>query len=255
MLSAYADQGQGEKALHLYEQIQKQQAVVMNDVTAICVLQACSETGCVETCRHLHFLISYAGYDSRAFVVSSLVNAYGCCASMCDAWAVFLGLADPGVAAWNSCISGYAGEGDYAQSHKLFVEMHFTANRPDGPTFTSLISACSHAGLVRKGIEFFVSITEIYGMKSDSKHHVGMVDLLGRAGGWDMVEDLLRGIPDMADISLWLCLLGACRAHGNVVLGKHAFDNAVRLRPMDPAPYVLMSNICCDNPLATWADR
>ena len=246
MLSAYADQGQGEKALRLYQQFEKKH-VVMNDVTTICILQACGEIGCLEMCQHLHFLITYAGYDSRIFVVSSLINAYGCCASMCDAWVVFLGLSIPSVAAWNSCISGYAGEGDYTRSFNLFLEMHSTLNWPDGPTFTSLISACSHTGLVEKGVEFFISISEMYGMKPDLKHYVCMVDLLGRAGGLDMVENLLQSFPGKADISLWLCLLGACRAHGNVMLGKCAFDNAVKLQPEEAAPYVLMSNIYCDN--------
>ena len=83
-------------------------------------------------------------------------------------------------------------------------------------------------------------------MKPDFKHYVCIVDLLGRAGGLDMVENLLQSFPGNDDISLWLCLLGACRAHGNVMLGKCAFDNAVKLQPEEAAPYVLMSKIYND---------
>ena len=48
---------------------------------------------------------------------------------------------------------------------------------------------------------------------------------------------------------MWLCLLGACSAHGNVELAKQAFDNAVKLQPKQPkqtTAYIVMSNIFID---------
>ena len=48
------------------------------------------------------------------------------------------------------------------------------------------------------------------------------------------------------NLAMWLCLLGACSAHGNVELAKQAFDNAVKLQPNQPTAYIVMSNIFID---------
>lgn len=242
MLSAYVDQVQGEKALYLYEYFQNNH-VVPNHITLMCYLQACSESGCMEICRKLHFLIISAGHDSGDFLASTLIDAYGSCASMVDARAVFDGLTRPCIAAWNACLAGYAGEGDSMSTLQLFGEMQLTCNEPSGTTFTSLLSNCSHTGLVEKGIEIFESIRMIFDMRPGVKHYVSMIDLLGRSGNLSMAEKILDRIPARCNLSIWLCLLGACRAHSNVKLGKVAFDHAVSLQPKEAAPYVLMSNI------------
>jgi hypothetical protein len=73
-----------------------------------------------------------------------------------------------------------------------------------------------------------------------------MVDLLGRAGNFKVLESMLAKMPVRADLTFWLCLLSVCRIHGNVELGKKAFDQAVSLQPEHPATYVFMSNIYAD---------
>lgn len=51
------------------------------------------------------------------------------------------------------------------------------------------------------------------------------------------------------DLTLWLCLLGACQMHSNVKLAKQAFDCAVHLEPKEVPAYILMSNIYANNGL------
>ena len=59
------------------------------------------------------------------------------------------------------------------------------------------------------------------------------------------IESMLEQMPMQADITLWLCLLGAC-THGNLELAIRAFENAVSLQPTHATPYVIMSNIYAD---------
>lgn len=49
-----------------------------------------------------------------------------------------------------------------------------------------------------------------------------------------------------ADLIIWLCVLCACRTHGNLELAKQAFDHAVNLQPKQALAYVMMSNIYAD---------
>ena len=80
-----------------------------------------------------------------------------------------------------------------------------------------------------------------------------MLDLLGRAGNFTLIETLLDSLPMQADVAFWLCLLGACRQHCNVKLGKRAFDHAVHLQPKQAAAYILMSNIYAEAGLQDYA--
>jgi len=49
-----------------------------------------------------------------------------------------------------------------------------------------------------------------------------MVDLLGHVGLLDKAEDFIIKMPIKPDVIVWRCLLGACRIHNNLKVGKHA---------------------------------
>eukprot|EP00250_Pteridium_aquilinum_P032610 c46229_g1_i1 orf=53-349(-) len=97
-------------------------------------------------------------------------------------------------------------------------------------------------------------MSNCYSITPKLKHFTCMVDLLGRAGNFRTLVDLLMRIPVQPDLNLWLCLLGACRIHGNVELAKMAFENAVDLQPTGTAAYVLMSNIYSSQEFALEAE-
>eukprot|EP00250_Pteridium_aquilinum_P020501 c24836_g3_i1 orf=3-833(-) len=80
MLSAYVQHSQGERALQLYSRMQDEGTAV-NDITLVCILQACSQTGNLNLCKQLHFSIVSAGYELNPSLASALIHAYGNCAS------------------------------------------------------------------------------------------------------------------------------------------------------------------------------
>eukprot|EP00250_Pteridium_aquilinum_P021974 c25273_g4_i2 orf=1-831(+) len=246
MLSAHVQHGQEEKALQLYRQMQKQ-CEIMDEITFTCLLQACSVTGSLDMCEHLHFSIVSAGYDSILFVAATLVCAYGSCASMVNVHSFFNGLSKPDIGVWNACIDGHAREGNASASEYMFESLTFVGIKPDKVTFTSMISACSHTGLSAKGLEYFESMSREYGIDRDLKHYGSMLDLLGRAGQLERVQDMLRRMPILPDLNIWLALLGACHTHRNLEMAAHAFNHAVLLHPEDSAAYVFISNIYAES--------
>jgi pentatricopeptide repeat protein len=245
MLSAYVERNEGEAALELYGRMRQENAIA-NDVTHLCLLQACGAIGSLEVCHEIHFSMVSAGYDHNAPLLATLIHTYGSCSSMEDAASLFQAVLRPDIVSWNAYIAGHAGVGSYEESARLLDEMHRQGIEPDGITLASVLSACSHGGLVDQGLDHFEDLCTRFGISPDLKHYSTVIDLLGRAGGLTMLEDLLARMPVEADLSIWLPLLGACRLHGNADLGKQAFANAVDLKPTRASAYVIMSNIYAD---------
>jgi pentatricopeptide repeat protein len=113
----------------------------------------------------------------------------------------------------------------------------------DGVTFLSVIMGCTHAGLVEEGQQYFGSMVRDYGITPTMQHYACMVDLYSRAGKLDETMSLIEGMPFPAGPMVWRTLLGACKVHKNVELGKLAAEKLLSLEPLDSATYVLLSNI------------
>ena len=174
---------------------------------------------------------------------SSLLDMYAKYGMLEKAQEVFDELSEQDIVSWNACIAGYAGDGNYEESMRLLDEMDREGIEPDGVTLASVLSACSHGGLVARGVKHFEELCKRFNIIPDLKHYSTIIDLLGRAGDLKMLEGMLGRIPLEADLSIWLPLLGACRMHGNKDLGKHAFANAIDLKPTQAGAYIIMSNI------------
>lgn len=245
MLSAYAEQGDVEKLFCLYDRM-KRQAMPISDVTILCILQACSETGSLKMCRELHFTIATAGMDQNSSLVNTLIHAYGSCANMADAQAVFSSLENSDAVSWTACIAGYAGISNSTACLETFDRMVLADMEPDAVTFASLLSACSHDGLVVRGVEYFEYMRMKCGIAPGLQHFCSMVDLLGRAGDFGRLESILQGMRIQPDLGFWLCLLAASRTHNELDIGKAAFYAATASQSKDGAAFILMSNIICN---------
>eukprot|EP00268_Persea_americana_P058842 TRINITY_DN7160_c0_g1_i4.p1 TRINITY_DN7160_c0_g1~~TRINITY_DN7160_c0_g1_i4.p1 ORF type:complete len:328 (-),score=68.07 TRINITY_DN7160_c0_g1_i4:1792-2637(-) len=113
----------------------------------------------------------------------------------------------------------------------------------DGITFIGVISACTHAGLVEEGSRYFNSMIRDHHIDPTMEHYACMVDLYSRAGKFEKAIELIKGMLFPAGATVWRTLLGACRVHRNLELGKLAADKLISLEPQDSAAYVLLSNI------------
>ena len=246
MLSACIERDEGHKVLELYGQMQER-GIEVTDTTLLYALQACSKAGSLEICREIHYTLVAAGLESKMSLVNTFIHAYGFCASIADAHAVFnLMPTHDDVASWNTLIGGYAQQGNWATSLLLYEKMKGTFVKPDGITFTYILTACCHGGLVEKGIDYLESMSRDYSLSPEIGHYSIVLDLLGRAGDFVRVRDLLSSMPMHPNLAMWLGLLGACHMHGNVELARHAYNEAVHLQPKQATAYVLVLNTYAD---------
>ncbi|MCO5559525.1 hypothetical protein L7F22_013126 [Adiantum nelumboides] len=242
MLSIYVAQGKEEHAVQLYAKL-KMEPITVDDITYLSILQACSETGSLEICCEIHFRLTSVGYDRISSMAALIIHTYGSCASISEVDALFDGLSTPDVVSLTACLSSHAGEGNFTASEQVLETMRLAGMRPDGVLFTAILSSCSHTGLVVEGLEYFLSMSQDYGITCSLRHTSIVIDLLGRTGNFKKVADLLKLMPLQDDFSFWLSLLGACRLHNNMELAKEAFNQAVKLHPEQGAAYILMSNV------------
>ncbi|KAH7288958.1 hypothetical protein KP509_31G051800 [Ceratopteris richardii] len=242
MFSAYMEYEQCEKAIALFQEIQKISTTV-DDITLVYVLQAAGESGNAEVCMQVHFLVTSSFFNSSALLSTTLVHSYGNCGCMQDAEVVFHGLTKPDVVAWSTCVSGFAQEGKPEFSFSFLNKMHLEGTMADDVACSSFLFACSHAGLIDEGIRYFISMNEMFEITPTLKHYANIIDLFARAGDLAKVENLLQGMPVKADWAMWMSVLSACCLHGNLELAQSTFASSTHLQPVNAAGYVLMSNI------------
>lgn len=242
LLAAFAHQGQEQKVLKLYEQMLGE-GLSPDEITLSSLLQVFSKIGSLDLCRQLHDSFTSTKKQLSPLLASTLIHAYGRCANMVEAQTAFNLISQPDVVSWNALSAGYARQGDWEAVLRCYKEMQMGHVKPNGVTFLSLLSACSHAGLVDLGVTLFFHMFKHHSVFPETEHYACMIDLLGRAGHFSMIEELLATMPTQPNLSTWLCLLAACRKHGEVCLGEHAFRHAIRLHPDHCASYLLMSNI------------
>lgn len=240
MIAAYAQQDEVKKALQLFAEMQ-QSGLKPTEVMLLSILKACGKTGALCMCRQIE-QEHMNGRQWSLRLVNSLIHTYGKCASMKDAHRVFNSSKQHDVVSWSALIAGYARQGHCKMSLKCFDEMQQAGVQPNSVTFLSLLAACSHAGLVDEGLQCF-QLMMTQNIAARIEHYISVVDLLGRAGFLSMVERIILEMPIEPDLRVWLSLLGACRKHCNVGIGRRAFDHANLLDPTHGAAYLLMSSI------------
>jgi pentatricopeptide repeat protein len=168
---------------------------------------------------------------------------YSKCGSLACARQVFDETAERDVVSWNIMIAGLAQHGCGKDALELFEQMKQEGFMPNSVTFVGLLSACSHAGLVDEGCEFFLSMCGDYSLTPAAWHYGCMVDLLGRAGQLDDAEELINKMSFDADSSIWNTVLSTCRIHDNVQLAELAANCALKLEGQNASVYLLLSHI------------
>ncbi|KAH7298358.1 hypothetical protein KP509_25G039100 [Ceratopteris richardii] len=240
MMSVLVDHRIEENALLIYKKMQEEHTS-LDEVTISCILEASLNIGRSEIVKDLHFIIASAGMESDSRLLSvALIHAYGCAGSIADSNAVFDRLPCPDMNAQNAFIAAGTGE---ANCLWMFEQMQLKCFNPDASRFTSVLSSCTHEGLVEAGILYSMSMNRDFSLQKELNHSILLVDLYGRAGDFSRAMYLIRSVPKQTELSAWLCLLSACCIHGNVELGKDVFDHVVSLQTDDPSAYILMSNM------------
>ena len=274
MITAYAKHGEMEKARKLFDEVPKKDVVTWNamiagyvlsrlnkealemfdamrdlgqrpdDVTMLSILSASADLGDLEIGKKIHrSIFDMCCGDLSVLLSNALIDMYAKCGSIGNALEVFQGMRKKDTSSWNSIIGGLALHGHAEESINLFQEMLRLKMKPNEITFVAVLVACSHAGKVREGRMYFNLMKNVFKIEPNIKHYGCMVDILGRAGLLIEAFDFIDTMEIEPNAIIWRTLLGACRVHGDVELGRRANEQLLKMRKDESGDYVLLSNI------------
>jgi pentatricopeptide repeat protein len=241
MIQLYAQNDMDGQAFSLFNHLQSEG--FKPDIVSIAnILEACIHLCSVQLVRQCHAYMLRASLEDIHLEVA-LVDAYSKCGNITNAYNIFE-VSSKDLVTFTAMIGCYAMHGMAEKAVELFSKMIKLNIRPDHVVLTTLLSACSHAGLVDAGIKIFKSIREIHRVVPTAEHYACMVDLLARSGHLqDAYMFALDMPPHAVNANAWSSLLGACKVHGEVEIGQLAADQLFSMEEGDIGNYVIMSNI------------
>ena len=242
MISGYARNNHFEKAIELFRVLQSE-GVRANETVMVSVISSCAHLGALELGERVHDYVVRNNITVNLILGTALVDLYARCGSIEKSIQVFEELPERDVLSWTTLIAGLAMHGYAKRALEYFSEMVKTGLTPRDITFTAVLSACSHGGMLERGFKIFESMKRDYGLQPRLEHYGCMVDLLGRAGKLAEAEKFVHEMPVKPNAPVWGALLGACRIHRNAEIGERVGKILIQLRPEHSGYYVLLSNI------------
>ncbi|GMH00045.1 hypothetical protein Nepgr_001884 [Nepenthes gracilis] len=176
-------------------------------------------------------------------IANALLSMYAKCGSLQNAEKIFKTMVRREIISWNAMISGYGLNGRVYDAIRAFKQMLDDGIKPNGTTFLSLISCCSHSGMIEIGLQLFKSMVHDFNITPTLFHYGCIVDLFGRSGYIDEAKEIVDSMPFEPDASVWRALLTACRLNSELKLAKIIFEKLTEVEPMNSGNYILLSNI------------
>ncbi|XP_072960080.1 pentatricopeptide repeat-containing protein At3g22690-like [Typha angustifolia] len=248
MILGHVRNDEPEEAISLCKALMQDGGIEPDKVTLLSVTVACAHLGALEEGKAIHSYVKSKGIHIDVSLGTALIDMYANCGCLTEAEKVFGNMTEKDVSAWTAIISGLAKHGYGREALQIFKEMQTIGGdsvKPNSVTFLSVLSACSHAGLVEEGWEVYNSMAS-YEIEPEMSHVGCMVDLLGRAGHLQEAVEFIASLSYKVKADVWGALLAACRIHGDVELGQVACRKILELEPLHDGAHVLMSNIYAD---------
>ncbi|ESQ28357.1 hypothetical protein EUTSA_v10019713mg [Eutrema salsugineum] len=242
MVVGYGQTGRAEEAVKIFLDMQRS-GIDPDHYTLGQAISACANIASLEEGSQFHGKAIISGLVHYVTVSNSLVTLYGKCGDIDDSVRIFNEMNVRDVVSYTAMVSAYAQFGKAMEAIHLFDRMVQHGLKPDGVTFTGVISACSRAGLVEKGQRYFELMIDEHGIVPSSGHYSCMIDLFSRSGRLEEAMSFINGMPFPPDAIGWTTLLSACRNKGNLEIGKQAAESLIELDPHHPAGYILLSSI------------
>ncbi|KAL8244137.1 hypothetical protein R6Q59_010395 [Mikania micrantha] len=244
MIACYTKNSRPKEALQLFDEMLEPSVNIQPDkMTLATVISACSQLGDLGfgSWIHKHYM-NQMGITMDDHLLTALIDLYAKCGSIDEAFKLFQKLNNKDVVAYTAMILGCGINGKEQIAIKLFDEMMKSEIRPNLVTFSGILTALSHVGMVEESYHCFNSM-KIYGLVPTPDHFSLMVEILGRAGRLKEAHNLIKSMPMQPHGGVWGALLLACSTHNDVELGEIAAKHCFELEADSSGYASLLANI------------
>ncbi|EFJ27496.1 hypothetical protein SELMODRAFT_95641, partial [Selaginella moellendorffii] len=153
LISSYAH-GHGREAMEIFERLLAHGGLEPDAVACVSALDACSSMASLEQGRKVHRIVVSRGFESNTVFASnealchSLMTMYSKLGRVESVREIFEKMASKNVISWTYIVSAHAQAGDLEMTLSLFAIMQLEGVAPDSIAFVSVLSSCSHGGLL-----------------------------------------------------------------------------------------------------------
>ncbi|KAH0880366.1 hypothetical protein HID58_067760 [Brassica napus] len=243
--------------------VSKSSLLYLNERTFVFLLGACARSasssrvgrivhglmGLLEVGALVHGYIEKLGFTPEVdvFIGTGLVDMYSKCGCLNSAISVFELMRAKNVLTWTSMATGLALNGRGNETPSLLNRMAESGIKPNVVSFTSLLSAYRHNGLVQEGLELFQSMRARFGVTPIIQHYGCIVDLLGKAGRLQEAYEFVLAMPIKPDAIMLRSLCNACSIYGETVMGEEIGKALIKMeleeKGDESEDYVALSNV------------
>ncbi|WOL16177.1 pentatricopeptide repeat-containing protein [Canna indica] len=250
MISAYSQADLNDEALDLFRLMLSTtcwQKVEPNHATIATIVSVCANYGSPSLANWIQNYVDQSGRELlNSHTVAALIDLHSKCGNLNKACELFQNWKHKDLICYSSMIAGLGIHGRGKDAVELFERLTKSGLKPDSICFVSVLTACSHAGMVDEGRRYFRWMRDEYCIPPTADHYMCIVDLLGRAGCIDeayrlIATDMPPSVRRYAPV--WGALLSACRTYSNVTVGEAAARHLMELEAENTGNYVLLSNI------------
>ncbi|GAB4827074.1 hypothetical protein Ancab_033957 [Ancistrocladus abbreviatus] len=241
MIGGYSKNCLPNEALNMFLEMQRE--LKPDKITMACVLPACASLAALRRGKEIHAHVIRKGHFSDQCVANALVDMYAKCGALFLARLVFDLIPCKDLTSWTIMIAGYGMHERGDKAIFTFDQMSDAGVKPNEASFTSILCACAHSGLLDEGRKFYDIMRNDYTIEPQLEHYACMVDLLSRAGKLSEAYKFIKTMPLQPDAKIWGCLLSGCRMHHDVKLAERVADHIFELDPENTRFYVFLADL------------
>ncbi|XAR72472.1 hypothetical protein NMG60_11019117 [Bertholletia excelsa] len=241
MIRVYAENDHPGQALSMFHEL-KSHGLKPDAVTIMSLFPVCAQMASADLLRQCHgYVVRACFQDVR--LKAALLDTYSKCGSINSAYKLFQSTHQKDLVIFTAMVGGLAMHGMGDEAIGVFYDMIELGVKPDHVIITAVLSACSHSGLLEEGLKVFESVEKVHSMKPTAEQYACVVDLLARGGQINDAYSFINKMPIQANANTWGTLLGACRTHHRVEIGRAVADRLFEIETNDIGNYVVLSNL------------
>ncbi|KAJ7522322.1 hypothetical protein O6H91_18G006400 [Diphasiastrum complanatum] len=216
--AGYVQHGLNLEALQIFHQMQWSGTRPDCGTFAV-VLKACSNLQAIEKGKAIHAQIIDMGLESDVSIGNILIEMYGKCGRLNEAWEVFDRLPVNDMLSWNVLITGYVENGFYEQALKLFDILLSKGMAPNEIMCLSILRACGNMVNKKYGQSVHNLIIQS-DYATDKFLGSALVDMYIKCDSLNEAHEVFESYSDR-DVVLWNVMIAGYVHRG---LGHRVFD-------------------------------
>eukprot|EP00250_Pteridium_aquilinum_P015897 c22826_g2_i2 orf=565-2772(+) len=218
MIVANLELGHGNEALKLFQQMLLE-GNILDRFNLASVLAACASQDALAQGRNLHALIVGSQLVSDLIVGNSLINLYGKCGRLEDAYMLFVWMPCRDIVSYNSLLSALVQQEHNEDALKLFQQMRLEGVMPDEVSLATVLSSCAYEETFAEGVRMH-AIIRAGELSSDNFLSTSLVSMYGKSSDLESAAKVLD-MTDTRDVVIWTAMISSCAQHG---LTERAFS-------------------------------